>query len=153
MARRRSRREYAGEREYRYSPAYLRRGEVHFQDSSDDLDTFIQPFAAPALAPIRRFTDFESDPAPYRSPRAESTSWVEYPPYRPTPSQEPRRPPGRPSPPRYSLASLLRPFFRDPQRTAACVRRKERREVIFAKTGGGRGMPPRRRTAESNFGC
>ena len=55
------------------------------------------------------------------------------------------------------LSPALPPFplqrlMADP-RAGVCVRRKIRREVIFAKTGGGRGMPPRRRSEESKYGC
>lgn len=152
--RRRSRRQYAGEREHRFSPpAYLRQGEPISRGSSEFADDFDRLFAAPAVAPIHRFPDFESDPAPFRSPWAEPVAWLEYPPpNRATIAQERRKPVLRSSP-RYSLQTLLRPFFRNPEATAACVRRKERREVIFATIGGGRGTPPRKRTEESNYSC
>lgn len=44
--------------------------------------------------------------------------------------------------------------FQEPSRTVMCIRRKERREVLFAKGGAGsRRMRPPKRTPWSNISC
>lgn len=155
MSRRRSRRrDYNARYEDRHG-ALIRPSESIYRLSSveDELDTLVR--AAPAIAPIHRLPGLEpgdlmSSPAPISLP--EAASWVEYPPFRPTLAQARRSAVARASP-SYSYASLLRPYFRVPQRTGVCVARKERREVIFATQGGGRGTPPRRFTVESGYSC
>lgn len=157
MSRRRSRRRDYNATFQDRQPGYSRPSEVYFRTSSpwDELDTLVR--AAPALAPIHRIHpeldpgDLMSSPAPISLP--EAASWLDYPPRRSTLVQERRKRPGGTSPSGYSSALLLRPFFRTPESTKVCVRRKERREVIMATQGGGRGMPPRRRSEASNYSC
>lgn len=43
--------------------------------------------------------------------------------------------------------------FREPKSVPICVRRRIRREVIFATTGGGGGQPPRRFNEFSKISC
>lgn len=43
--------------------------------------------------------------------------------------------------------------FRSPTKVPICVRRRVRREVVFATTGGGGGMPPRRFNEFSKISC
>lgn len=54
------------------------------------------------------------------------------------------------------LRTQVHPYFRQPERTAVCIRRKERRRVLFAlqKTGkGGRRQRPPRWTEKSYIRC
>lgn len=43
--------------------------------------------------------------------------------------------------------------FQDARRVLVCVRRKQRREVLFAKGYGGAGTPPRRFSEYSKISC
>lgn len=155
MSRRRSRRrDYNAPLEDRHGGLFRASESIHRDSSAwDEADRVV--LAAPPLAPIRRHVGLEPDelmssPASISLP--EAASWVEHPPVRSTFAQGARTRHVRSSP-SYSLASLLRPFYRVPEAVKACIRRKERREVIFAKIGGGRGTPPRDRTEESNYRC
>lgn len=155
MSRRTRRR--AGYYDRTESSVYSTRGASYFQDASGfpDRDLYELVSLPPVLPSIRRFAldpgELEVMPGPVLS--YPSVSWVDPPPKRPTLAQEPRRaPPLRGSSAR-SAAALLRPLFAHPEAVGLCVRRKQRREVIFARTGGGRGMPPRRRTQDSQYSC
>lgn len=71
---------------------------------------------------------------------------------------------GRPAPVRYEtvqprmhwLPAQVHPYFQRPERTVVCIRRKERRRVLFAlqKTGkGGRRNRPPKWSAKSYIRC
>lgn len=137
-------------------PVSNRQGASLIQDASRTRSYDDEFLAAPALASIRRFSfpvpdDLESRPA--LGPADRYASLVEYPPIRPRLAQD-ARPRQIGTPPRgMSVRALLRPFFAHPEAVSFCARRQARREVIFARTGGGGGMPPRKFKDSSRFGC
>lgn len=130
-------------RRTRRSGSYRDRAEaVDFAGASSLADASLLPRVLPQSVDLfRPETDFLwTQPL---APMRPAASWI---------AQEPRSPVSAPPSKGLSVASLLRPYFKSSQ-DPVCVRRKVRREVIFARTGGGGGMPPRRRTEESNYRC